>query len=179
MKHLICLLFISVLLISCGCKSGSELSTENLNEPASTTENVDDPEKEVMEQADQTDSLFASLSRTPCFGKCPIFKMYIYESGTVILEGKQFLDLIGTYRTTITEEQKQAFIDKAIFIGFMDLEEKYDSPITDLPSATTTIRIDGVRKEVYRRADYPRKILQLEQLFDDLLESEKWEKISD
>jgi hypothetical protein len=105
--------------------------------------------------------------------------MYIYESGTVILEAERFIDMEGKFRTQITAEQKQAFIDKANFIGFMDLEDKYDRPITDVPSATTTIRIDGVRKEVYRRANFPRKILDFEKLFDDLLESEDWEEITE
>ncbi|MBL4861531.1 MAG: hypothetical protein JKY09_00735 [Crocinitomicaceae bacterium] len=100
--------------------------------------------------------------------------MYIYTDGTVKLEGIRAIDLIGNYTTHISEAQMQAFRDKAIAIEFMKMEDEYDSMITDIPSATTSIVIDGVRKQVMRRHGYPKRILQLEVLFDDLLKSQSW-----
>ena len=70
------------------------------------------------------------------------------------------------------EEQRQR--RQAEAIKFSEMDAKYDGPVTDLPSTTTAIMLDGKRKEVYRRFDYPKRILTLEQCFDDLIQSEKW-----
>lgn len=137
----------------------------------------DASENETNEQLEK--SVFAHIERSPCYGKCPTYKMYIYTDGTVKLEGIRFTEKIGNYEATITKEQMQAFTDKANEIGFMEMEDKYDAPITDVPSATISIVIDGKRKEVYRRADYPKSILTFEALFDDLLEILKWTKLDE
>ena len=59
----------------------------------------------------------------------------------------------------------------------MNLEDVYDSPITDIPGTRTSIVIEGVRKEVYRRYQYPKRILKFEELFDNVMKSAKWEKV--
>ena len=67
-------------------------------------------------------------------------------------------------------------IDTATSIGYMDLEDRYDGQVTDLPGAKTSIVIDGVSKEVYRRFNYPKRILHFERLFDAILNSTAWSK---
>lgn len=121
-------------------------------------------------------SVFATISKSPCYGKCPVYKMTIYSDGRAVLEGQSNIEFIGTYETTLSKEELQAFIDTAKSIDYFGLEDKYDSPITDIPSTTTSIVIDGKKKEVYRRADYPQKILTFEKLFTELLGNKKWKK---
>lgn len=124
------------------------------------------------------DSLFASIKKGACFGTCPIYTLKIYNSGYTVLNGVRFIDLIGNHSTKLSKQQMLAFIEGAMNIGYMELEDNYDNiHVTDLPSATTSIVIDGVRKTVRRRAEYPRGILNFEKLFEDLLESEKWKYI--
>ena len=57
------------------------------------------------------------------------------------------------------------------------MEDEYDSAISDLPSATTTIVLNGVKKSVRRRHNYPPSILKFEELFDELLKTERWTKV--
>ena len=77
----------------------------------------------------------------------------------------------------MTVNQVQNFRIRANRVGFMDMEDKYDGMVTDLPSATTTIVLNGIKKSVYRRYDFPRSILQFEELFDALLKLQKWEAV--
>lgn len=138
-------------------------------------------EKENTESfANQEESvLFATISKGYCYGKCPVYEMKIYTDGKVLLEGKANIDYIGTWEKSITKGELEAFVTMAEKIGYMELEDRYDSSITDVPSTTTSIVINGVRKEVYRRANYPEKILQFEALFTQLLDSKDWKKVGE
>jgi hypothetical protein len=122
-------------------------------------------------------SLFASIERGACYGSCPTYKMYIYSDGSVDLIGTRAVDYIGTYTGHVKSEQMTALRDTAISIGFMDLEDRYDGQVTDLPGAKTSIVIDGVSKEVYRRFNYPKRILHFERLFDAILNGNEWAKV--
>ena len=56
--------------------------------------------KEKMSQSNSSVAdtiLLASIERTPCFGKCPTYKISIYQSGYVIYEGKQHVKNIGLF----------------------------------------------------------------------------------
>lgn len=174
-------LFISIIITSMvtllACKNSKEVIEKNdvtteANIEASAPNEINP--NNTLTEVSKNDTLFASIYRSPCYGTCPTYKMQIYNSGLVHLEGIRFMEPIGHFYTHISTEEIQAFVDKANFIEFMKMDDKYDSPITDIPSATTNIVIDGVRKEVYRRHNYPQRILQLEKLFDDLLTSKEW-----
>lgn len=160
-----------------GCKTTEE-ATENTIDASSETPLSDSDLSTSDETPVETDSVertfFASIERTPCFGNCPTYTMTIYTDGFVEFHGTRGVDMIGDYTTTISDKKLENFKTQAKAIGFSEMKDKYDGPVSDLPSTTTVLMIDGERKEVYRRFDYPKRILILEQCFDDLIKTEKW-----
>ncbi|NRA11047.1 MAG: hypothetical protein HRT57_03720 [Crocinitomicaceae bacterium] len=122
---------------------------------------------------------FARMVRSPCYGNCPTYEMTIYEDGFVEYKGIRGVDLIGKYTTQLAVSEVQNFRIRANRTGFMEMKDKYDGMISDIPSATTTIVLNGVKKSVYRRYDFPPSILQFEELFDALLKSKKWKAAKD
>lgn len=163
------LLLTAVLTITTGLHSCAETRSMKQKEKENT-ESFTNQEESV---------LFATISKGYCYGKCPVYEMKIYTDGKVVLEGKANIDYIGTWEKSITKSELEAFVTMAEKIGYMELEDRYDSSITDVPSTTTSIVINGVRKEVYRRANYPEKILQFEALFTQLLDSKDWKKVGE
>lgn len=170
------LLVIAGLLFS-ACKSTKEVSSDP---KAATDAPIDETELAVEIPADSVVSdsaartFFASLERTPCFGRCPTYKMIIYSDGFVEFDGIRDVPMIGKYTTKISEKQLQEFVHSGRAIGFLEMEDRYDGMVSDLPSATTTMVLDGQRKSVYRRYDYPQRLATLEKLFDNLIESAQW-----
>lgn len=168
------------------CKTSENISSNNdpakedvVSEAPSSIENLA-VEEPIANEIDSSERVFvASIERTPCYGNCPTYKMKIYSDGFVELEGIRGIDFTGNYTTNISQAQVNNFRIRANRTGFMDLEDRYDGMVTDLPSATTTIVLDGVKKSVYRRFDYPRSILQFEELFDALLKSQRWSKAAE
>lgn len=122
----------------------------------------------------KSDSLFASLDRGFCFGPCPVYKVEIYQSGYAVYTGKANTEMTGIYTTRFSKEQLNSLTKVAKEINYTSLNDVYDSPVTDLPSHTTSIVIDGKRKEVKRRHNYPESILKFEEQIDKIIAETKW-----
>lgn len=172
---------ISIIVLTFACLFTSCKTTEAVTASAPSPKDeivseapvVADPVTEVV--ADTTErEFFASIVKSPCFGKCPTYNMTIYSDGFVELNGIRDIDLIGKFTAQLTEAQVQNFRIRANRTGFMDMKDSYDCSITDVPSATSTINLNGVTKSVFRRCDFPPSILKFEELFDELLKIKKW-----
>lgn len=162
MKVLFFLITFAVLTFSCS-NSKKVLEKESSNEYS------------AFKPAEKGDSLFASIHRSYCFGTCPVYTFNINNDGTASYEGTRNVKKLGTYSSKVTPAQMNTLIEVAKSIGYMAFKDKYDNEsITDLPSTTTSIVIDGKRKEVMRRYDYPKEIKTLEEAFDALIESLDW-----
>ncbi len=166
MKYTLSILTLALIVVACA--NTKELPEEK-NNAMSEFKNIS-----------EEDSLFASIKRGFCYGTCPVYEMKIYNSGYTKLEGTRNIELIGKYTTTITGDQMRALLEKAMTIGYMDMEDSYDnSSITDLPESTTSIVVNGKRKQVLKRYGYPKSLSEFEKMFDELLVSEEWTKLDD
>ena len=136
--------------------------------------------QQLEKQSDSgEDSLFARIERTPCYGRCQTYRINIYKSGYVIYEGIRFVNKLGTYSTRINDRKIQSIINKANEIGYFDLEDVYDSPVTDLPSTYTYLSVDGKKKTIKNRVRGPEKLREFEKYIDSVFEDMEWKKIED
>jgi len=161
-------------LISCKTSKDATDPKDTVTE-ASVDSNDLATEETTAASSDDERTFFASIERTVCFGMCPAYKMTIYSDGFVEYEGIRAVDKIGFYTRTISQVRMDSIVNQAKDIGFMDFKDEYDDQmVTDLPSATTTVVIDGKKKSVMRRHGYPKRILTLEALFDNIMKSGSW-----
>lgn len=180
MKYYLLILIMSTLVVfGCKAKRGA-VSDRDVDFSAETvTENKEQPsQKDVFVNISENDSLFASIEKGACFGSCPTYSMSIYNNGSVVLKAIRGVNKTGVYHSSLSNEQMKAFLLRAKEIGYVEMKDVYDSKsVTDLPSVTTTVVINGSRKSVRRRYEYPKEIIELEKLFDNLLDSLTWEKV--
>lgn len=170
MKTLLTLLI--GILIFTSCTSKKEITTVVEEKPVT--------EKYKFENVSPSDSLFASIRKGACFGQCPVYTLNIYNSGTVILVGKNFIEKIGTYKNKLNYEEMLAFVALAKEIEYLALDDSYDNKnVTDLPETSTSIVINKTRKKVYNRFGAPKELRSFENLFDEILKTEGWKKIED
>ncbi|MCT4582905.1 MAG: DUF6438 domain-containing protein [Flavobacteriales bacterium] len=173
MKQVFLILISTSLLIACASKKESSTNQGETVEVVNT-ENDDYEFKNVS----TSDSLFASIERSPCFGQCPVYSMQIYNSGWVNYKGKNFVQRTGEFTLQLSSSQMLAFVNKAKAIQYLEMDDSYDNPsVTDVASATTSIVLNGTRKKVYRRFGFPKELIEFEQLFDDLLNSDQWKEV--
>jgi hypothetical protein len=117
-----------------------------------------------------------SLERTPCFGFCPDYTVTVFGNGTVVYEGRNFVAVEGVQKGQITQDDVRDLVDEFYRTGFFNMRDRYEQSVTDLPSQTTTITIDGNTKSVYRYGSEPERLAMLEDKIDEIAQTEKWVK---
>ena len=180
LKHSLYITVSLFVFYSCANSKNANNTGEDISrhEKGQTHVHHESEHRPLFENISHDDSLFASIRRGYCYGTCPVYEMKIYNSGFVTYNGIHNLDLLGRHTTTISRVQMTNFIDMVNDMGYLQMDDEYDNPgITDLPETTTSIVINGVRKQVRRRYGYPKSLTVFEKLFDDLIESESWHSV--
>ncbi|MGI0028702.1 MAG: DUF6438 domain-containing protein [Nitrososphaera sp.] len=123
-----------------------------------------------------TEGVIITMERTICFGACPAYSLIIYDNGTLIYEGFAFVAVTGTRTAQIPQDKFEQIVEKFYEINYFSLEDRYEEPVSDLPSTTTSITVAGVTKSVYRYGFGPEELVQLENFIDELVGTERWIK---
>lgn len=121
-----------------------------------------------------------TLERTRCFGTCPVYRVIIKKNGTVTYEGKDHVRVKGRQTSAVPCEKVEDLISEFRKIGYFSLKDSYEKyEITDLPSAITSLSVDGKTKTVrhyYGDSSSPRVLYELEKRIDGIAGTEKWVK---
>jgi hypothetical protein len=114
------------------------------------------------------------MERTVCFGTCPDYSLTVYGNGTVIYEGRNFVAVTGRQTSSISQEQVRKLVRAFYEIDYFSLKNEYSAQVTDLPTTTTSITVDGHFKQVINYYGAPEQLIELENKIDDISSSEKW-----
>jgi hypothetical protein len=167
--HRFLLLVLTAAVVLAGCATRKRETA-----PAAVKEPAEVPKPELP----NPQQVVLYYQRTPCFGMCPSFELVVYQSGKAVYEGKNLVDNIGFYQSTVPDTAFQKVLEVAQRIEYFRMQEKYDKEgVTDLPTVTTRIFFDGKLKTVANRYQGPRELQQLYQALDDLVFTLKWEPV--
>lgn len=128
--------------------------------------------------ANKEDSLVFSIGRTPCFGTCKAYWINVYRSGYATFDGNSNVEKIGPHTGWIGQDTIIMLINEAYRIGFFELENKYDGPVTDLPSMVIQVVANDKNKKVVGRVGTPAKLKAYGKMADELLFPVGWKPIA-
>jgi acetamidase/formamidase len=129
-----------------------------------------------------------TLERTACFGTCPVYKLTIKSDGSVMFQGERFTKTTGTATGKISATDFRALVAEFEKSDYFSLADAYTPgtkecprPTTDMPSAETSIHLNGRAKRV---AHYHgcgnegslSKLTALEDKIDEVVGTQKWIK---
>lgn len=154
------------------CKTKHDTVEENATAPAKGVGESTAPQVSGGEAT--ADSLFLSLERTPCFGPCKAYRLNIYRSGYATYEGRANVEREGMHEARIGRDTLETILKEAERIGFYDLEDEYDSPVTDLPSLIIRLVSDGRDKQVKGRVGVPPKFRTFAETVEELVLPMAW-----
>jgi hypothetical protein len=120
------------------------------------------------------DSLFFTLERTPCFGKCKAYRINVYRSGYATFEGRVNVEQEGMNNGWIGKDTLEILLKEAERIEFFGLNDSYDSPATDLPSSIIRVVANGKNKRVVGRVGTPAAFTQFFSKAETLLYPVAW-----
>ena len=157
------LLLLAVVIGAAGCDGGNGGGTATPT-PTPTTDDLTD--------------LVITLERTVCFGACPVYELTIYGNGTVVYEGSEFVRVVGTRTTIISEEKVRLLVSEFEGIDYFALSDSYeDYMVTDLPFAITSFTSDERTKTVrhyHGDLSAPEELTELENRIDEIVDSKRW-----
>jgi hypothetical protein len=121
-----------------------------------------------------------TLERTVCFGICPDYTLTIYGDGTITYVGRQFVRTQGTRTITISEEKIRQLLSEFQRVDYFSLDDSYEEFMaTDMPSAITSLKVNGKTKAVrHYHGDFsaPEQLTELEDRIDEIINSDQWIK---
>ncbi len=115
-----------------------------------------------------------TLQRGACYGTCPDYDITIYGNGTVKWNGHRFVDSIGERESKISREQVYELVKGFYDSGYFFMRDHYTSSMTDGPSTTTSITIGPRTKSIYNYLSGPRRLYELEDRIDMIVDSKQW-----
>jgi hypothetical protein len=129
-----------------------------------------------------------TLERGACFGSCPVYKLTIYDDGTVEYEGKEFVRLRSKAKGQITQEALQELIREFEKIDYLKLDDSYEvgskncpESWTDHPLAITSLNWQGKQKKIRhyhgcRGLAILDQLTALENKIDEVVNTRRWTK---
>lgn len=172
MKQIV--IIFSLLLVFGACKSTQQGADGKANNNA--TASVDTVIMVVEKPVLPKDSLIISFDKTPCFGRCPVYKVKIYEGGFATYEGINFAERLGLYSCRFTELDIERIYQSALAIDYFALDEEYNEPlVSDLPSTQSRIHLHDQDHRVNARMNIPEKLKMFHSEMADILLEKNWE----
>lgn len=123
-------------------------------------------------------SVLITLVRTPCFGQCPYYSLAIHGDGTVEYEGKAFVAVAGKHKAKVSPAVVKQLVLSFKRADYFWMLDEYSAPITDAPSAQTSISFDGHSKMVLdyvgEEVGMPTAVRDLENEIDRATDTARW-----
>ena len=123
-------------------------------------------------------AVMASLERTACYGRCPIYTVKVLRDGTVQWEGERFVKVTGKATAKLSAAKLAELADAFAKAGYFALKDKYTRyDITDHPSANTSYDDGSHHKAIahyHGDRSAPAALDQLEARIDEIVGTSKW-----
>jgi ankyrin repeat protein len=138
------------------------------------------PKRVAFPQVHNWNSVKIVLSRTGCYGTCPSYRVEVHGDGAVRYEGGSYVAITGSHRASISSDVVSEMVEAFRAADFFALKAQYMWAVTDHPTYTTSISIDGKSKEVVdyvgEQVGMPESVSKLEETIDRLSGVERWTK---
>lgn len=118
---------------------------------------------------------FAELSRSGCYGSCPVYTVRVFRDGRIEWHGIRYVKAAGDRRGKVDPALASRVIEQFRSERFWSLCGLYSRSVTDSETVSLTASIDGEEKEV---VDYawsgPTWLGDLVRAVDDLANFHRW-----
>ena len=101
-------------------------------------------QKSEVQQKKETKELLIEMSKTMCFGRCPVYEIRIYDDGSCMYTGKLNVEKIGSYTKTIEADELRALQNAFEENKFMEMKDEYVAQVSDI--STTWISFTKGKK---------------------------------
>jgi len=117
-------------------------------------------------QASAPEDVRIVLSRTGCFGGCPVYTVSVAGNGAVRYDGLNYVRVTGTQKWTIDPAAARALADEIERAGFFQLKDEYTAHGSDFPTTIVTLTRGTRTKTVKDEFGAPPALTEIEARID-------------
>ena len=125
-----------------------------------------------------SDQIYLSISKTGCFGNCPIYTLSL-NGKTWSLNGYKFFKYIGEFETDAIKSEIDEIIAQSRTLAWADYKSRYLSGYSDLPS--TVLQYSSTEGDTttitYENNLAPKELVELVDYLDSKIDSKEWAEI--
>ncbi|MGC0773498.1 MAG: DUF6438 domain-containing protein, partial [Candidatus Acidiferrum sp.] len=118
------------------------------------------------------------LSRSGCYGTCPIYTVVIHGDGKIEFHGGHYVSIPGDHQGRIAPEAAARLLERFRAAEFFEFKDKYVASVTDNPTYCLELAIGAKRKTI---TDYvgtwvgmPTLVSELEDAVDETARTDRW-----
>lgn len=143
---------------------------------------------DVKTEAVRADDLLITLTRTECYGKCPVYELTIDADGNITFDGIKHTTTLGKAQGKVNRNEVEGLILEFNKVRFMDLDNNYDQKTcpefaTDMSTVSVSLRQNGNTKKITHNLGcstkgdhkpYPPGLRGLEAKIDETAHVSRW-----
>ncbi len=111
------------------------------------------------------------MTKGPCYGRCPVFTLTVYEKGIVSYKGERYTDRLGTYVKRLEKEELERLLREFKNANLWQYKDAYRGRIPDMQSVSITYYEGSRKKTVTGKEIRPNSVKWLESLLDQVAQS--------
>jgi Domain of unknown function (DUF6438) len=117
------------------------------------------------------------IMKNPCFGKCPMYALTLYNNGLAEYVGRANVEKMGTFTKQIETEKVALLLQQFNAIGFWEMDAKYVSDLSDSQKTIITLMRKDSTKTVTGDHARPESLQKIEKMLVKIADStEGWTK---
>lgn len=116
------------------------------------------------------------ISKGPCYGPCPVYKLTVYRGGLAVYEGERFTEKEGMHTKTLTTDQLDKLQAECQRANLWQYPDAFRSKQPDLPTVTIVYYEEDNNnfKSIVGKEGRPEAVMVIESMLDKIAESSGW-----
>lgn len=107
------------------------------------------------------DNYSVTITKGACFGQCPVYTATIYGDGSVMFDGKQNVENVGSYHGSISSEDLCEIVKQVKENDLESFQKEFIDNVPDAPLTVISISHAGKRNVIQWKIGTPAEVKPL------------------
>ncbi|MCB0509269.1 MAG: hypothetical protein KDC82_00810 [Bacteroidetes bacterium] len=109
------------------------------------------------------------LSRSACFGTCPVYSVQVFADGRVLYEGQRNVQNLGKFSANLEEAEAKLFFEELSQLNWTAYPESYPIDNVDFPQFKLVYQNQELQKTIKANSNAAPELIELAKQIDFML----------
>jgi len=170
-------IFLMLVVLFFACNSSKKQSKSKAESPTTNNSVTEQNTNSVATPQAVEANTWIEMSKTACFGTCPVYTIKIDINGDAAYLGEQHVEKIGRFKKKFSSSETKRLFETFDNSNFWKFENKYIDGPTDFPTTYLTYNKEKQNKKIEDYYGGPQELKDLEKIVQEFANSDGWEKV--